>query len=154
MLEIEPRTIRLRYMWVQFAAKGISDLLPSLALHPHQLHPPSLHTPPTATMLRRSTRNEGKTVDYAALDSTSFFPDGEPTNEIEHIFQALNLKAFPCSSYARVDDILVCALFSTKHRPYSYRALQLEAAGDDTLAGLTDKDIMAISKIITSEIEH
>jgi hypothetical protein len=106
----------------------------------------------TTTMLRRSTRNQGRTVDYASIDSVSFFPDGPPTNEVERTFHDLNLQAFPCTSYARVDDILVHALFSTKRRPYGPRALRLEAAGDG--AGLTDKGAMAISDVITSEIRR
>jgi len=92
-------------------------------------------------------------VDYAGIDSISFFPEGPPTDEIERTCHALNLEAFPSSSYAHVDDILVYALFATKLRPHSYRALRPATAGNDT--GLTDKDAtMTISKIITSEINH
>ncbi|KAF8496370.1 hypothetical protein F5888DRAFT_1804059 [Russula emetica] len=79
-------------------------------------------------------------------------PDGPPTDKIERTFQTLNLEAFPSSSYAHVDDILVRALFATKHCPHGYRALHPKTAGDDT--GLIDKDAISISKIIKSEIKH
>jgi hypothetical protein len=108
-------------------------------------------------MPRQSARIKGKKrVDYAAMDSgsgsTSLFPEGPPKDEIERIFWALNLEAFPSSPYAHVDNILVHVLFATKHRPQSYRALHPETAGDNTLAGLTNEDALAISKIITSNL--
>lgn len=83
---------------------------------------------------------------------TSLFPDTPPTNETEHILQDLNLQAFPSAPYARVDDILVHAQFSTKCRPHGYRALHPKTAGDST--GLTEKDALDISNIIKLEINH
>jgi hypothetical protein len=50
---------------------------------------------------------------YSEMD-TSLFPDTPPTNETKRILQDLNLQAFPSAPYARVDDILVHAQFSTK----------------------------------------
>jgi hypothetical protein len=62
------------------------------------------------TMLPRcSKHNLGKLVDYSA-DSISLYPDGPPTHDVEVLIHKLNLQAFPSSSYARVDDILVYAL--------------------------------------------
>jgi hypothetical protein len=103
-------------------------------------------------MARRSARNAGKTMDYSDFNSASLFPEGPPTNGIERAFHALSLEAFPSSQYARVDDILVHALFSTKRRPHGYRALHPTTAGNDT--GLTNDNADAISQIIMSDIDR
>jgi hypothetical protein len=103
-------------------------------------------------MPRRSARNENRIVEYSNFGSISLFPEGPPMDGIERILQDLNLQAFPSLSYARVDDILVHALFATKRRPFGYRALHPETAGGST--GLTDNDAMGISNIIVSEIQH
>lgn len=104
--------------------------------------------------LRRSTRNAKKpSIAYADSEPSSF-PEGPPSNAIENIFHALNKEAFPSSSYARVDDILVHALFATKCRPHGYRALHPEPAGDSIIGlQITDQDTINIAKIINSGIK-
>jgi hypothetical protein len=103
--------------------------------------------------LRRSARNAGKPSIAYADSEPSLFPDGPPTNTIERIFHTLNLEAFPSSSYAHVDDILVHALFATKCCPHGYRALHPKPAGDSRSLQVTDKDTINIAKIINSEIK-
>lgn len=99
--------------------------------------------------LRRSTRNVGKNVDYS---SHSLFPDGDPHSDFEALIHTLNLEAFPSSEYARVDDILVSALFETKRRPRYYRALLPATAGDSK--DITKEEAIDISNIIRGEISH
>jgi hypothetical protein len=101
--------------------------------------------------LRRSTRNVGKTVDYS-MDSMSLFPEGPPANDLEVLIHSLNLQAFPSSAYARVDDILVYALFSTKRSPNYYRALLPATAGDGI--DITRDEAISISNIVRAEVSH
>jgi hypothetical protein len=104
--------------------------------------------------LRRSARNAGRPQASYTDAEPSLFPEGPPTNPIEKIFHALNLEAFQSTSYARVDDILVHALFATKSRPHSYRALHPEPAGDSsTSLQVTDNDGINMAKIINAELK-
>jgi hypothetical protein len=104
----------------------------------------------TITMARRSERNVGKKVNYGNIEM-SLFPDGPPTTPIEHTFHSLNMKAFPHSSYALVDNIVVHARFSTKRRAHSTRAFLLQTTGDHT--HLEKKDSLKICEIINSKID-
>jgi hypothetical protein len=100
---------------------------------------------------RCSTHNLGKLVDYSA-DSINLYPDGPPTHDVEVLIHKLNLQAFPSSSYARVDDILVYALFATKKRPHYYRALLPATASDHR--DITDEEALSISNIVRKEVSH
>jgi len=95
---------------------------------------------------RRSNRNVGKKINYDA-DLTSLFPDGPPTNRLEQTFHDLNMEAFPHSSYALVDNILVHAQFAAKRRPQGSRAFHPETVGDSEY--LNNKDSLAIRDIIS-----
>jgi hypothetical protein len=82
----------------------------------------------------------------------SLFPEGPPTDDFEHLIKELNSQSFPSSAYARVDDILVQALFRTKRNRQNYRALLPATAGDAT--DITDEEALAISNIIRKEISR
>jgi hypothetical protein len=101
--------------------------------------------------LRRSTRKLGKNVDYSG-DDISLFPDGPPMNELENRLSQLNLEAFPGSAYARVDDILIQALFRTKRDSKNYRALFPARAGEDT--DLSNQEAIDMANILRKEISH
>jgi hypothetical protein len=94
--------------------------------------------------LRRSARNFGRTFDYT--DSTSLYPDGPPIDELEILIKHLNMQAFPSSSYARVDDILVYSLFATKRRPGHCRALTPLMAGNGP--EMTQEEAVAMANAI------
>ena len=51
------------------------------------------------------------------------YPDGPPTSDIERWVSKLDLQSFPSQDYARIDDILVYALFGIKRSSRHYRAL-------------------------------
>jgi hypothetical protein len=78
--------------------------------------------------LRRSARNAGKAVNY--IEESRLFPEEPPSNDFEHLIHDLNLQAFPSLSYARVDDILVFALFATKRCHGHYRSLVPATSGE------------------------
>lgn len=48
------------------------------------------------------------------------------------MIQLLNNQAFPSAKLAHVDDLVVYAMFATKARPESYRAIK-----PDTISGVT-----------------
>ena len=75
----------------------------------------------TSTTLRRSSRiaalpNSSVTEEYS-------YPDGPPVSELEKWVSKLDLQSFPSQDYARIDDILVYALFGSKRSYKNYRAL-------------------------------
>jgi hypothetical protein len=101
--------------------------------------------------LRHSTRTAGRVVNYS-VDSLSLYPEGPPTNDFEHLMHMLNLQAFSSSSYIRVDDILVHALFTSKCHQRSYRAFLPAMAGDNT--DISNEEAISISNVIRNEISH
>jgi tRNA U54 and U55 pseudouridine synthase Pus10 len=100
---------------------------------------------------RRSTRKIGKNVDYSG-DNISLFPDGPPMNELESTLSQLNSQAFPGTAYARVDDILVQALFRTKRDSKNYRALVPATAGNDT--DISNEEAIDMANILRDEISQ
>ncbi|KAJ6453456.1 hypothetical protein C8R47DRAFT_997662, partial [Mycena vitilis] len=58
--------------------------------------------------------------------SGSTYPDGKPDTPFEKMIQLLNNQSFNSSRLAHVDDLVVYAMFATKARPESYRALKPE----------------------------
>jgi hypothetical protein len=72
--------------------------------------------------LRRSSRNR-KRPDYNVDSNVSSYPDGVPINALERLVASLNLQSFPTNLYSAADDIIVYALFASKSRISSYRAL-------------------------------
>lgn len=99
--------------------------------------------------VRRSVRNAGKVINYS-YEPLSLFPEGPPSNTLEHHIHSLNLVAFESAHYARVDDIIVAALFATKRCPQYYRALLPDTAGND--GGISPEQGISMAKIIQSTI--
>ncbi|KAJ7783164.1 hypothetical protein B0H16DRAFT_1447328 [Mycena metata] len=64
--------------------------------------------------------------------SGSSYPDGKPDTPFEKMIQLLNHQSFPSARLARIDDLVVYAMFATKARPESYRAFK-----PDTISGAT-----------------
>ncbi|KAJ7438481.1 hypothetical protein FB451DRAFT_956035, partial [Mycena latifolia] len=56
--------------------------------------------------------------------SGSSYPDGKPDTPFEKMVQLLNNQAFPSARLGHVDDLVVYAMFATKARPKSYRAIK------------------------------
>ena len=75
------------------------------------------------TMAGCSTCNVRQNSSYVE-DVEPAYPLSKPTNPLERILAWLNNETFPSSDYARVDNILVSSLFSSKRHPNTYR-LQL-----------------------------
>lgn len=73
-------------------------------------------TPP----LRRSTRPKRS---KAPTDEYSSYPDGPPSTQLEEWVSELDKQSFPSADFARIDDIVVAALFASKRNPTFYRAL-------------------------------
>lgn len=107
--------------------------------------------PKPSMMPRRSERNLGKLVDYTT-DLISLYPDGPPIHDVEITIHDLNMQGFSSSSYARVDDILVYALFATKHRAHCYKALLPATASEQR--SVTDKEALSIANIVRQKISH
>ncbi|KAJ7085746.1 hypothetical protein B0H15DRAFT_846220 [Mycena belliarum] len=88
-------------------------------------------------MSTRSPRKESSTMrrDYILIlggqdASSSCYLDGKPDTPFEKIIQLLNHEAFPSSKLAYVGDLVVYAMFATKARPQSHRAIKA-----DTISG-------------------
>lgn len=70
-----------------------------------------------ASGLRRSGRLVRGNVDPEHLSSIatlSSYPDGRPSNEFEKLIAQLNRQSFPSQQYAKIDDIILYSLFSSK----------------------------------------
>ncbi|KAJ7481256.1 hypothetical protein B0H11DRAFT_2024850 [Mycena galericulata] len=69
-------------------------------------------------------------VKYNEDASSSSYPDGKPDTPFEKMIQTMNNQAFPSAKLAHIDDLVVYAMFATKARPESYRAIK-----PDTISG-------------------
>jgi hypothetical protein len=74
------------------------------------------------TPLRRSSRSSAKRRNLV-LDDYHSYPDGPPVTQFEKWVCKLDKQSFPLADFARIDDIVVAALFATKKNPNFYRAL-------------------------------
>ena len=95
--------------------------------------------------VRRSARATRK-INYT-LGTALAYPEGKPTTDFERRIAALNLQAFPSSTFAEVDDILVYALFASKRRQRSYRACEPDTAFYDAAARISKEDGITIRRI-------
>jgi hypothetical protein len=98
----------------------------------------------TSMSMRRSARNVGKVVNYK--EHGSYFPEEPPSNDFECLLHHLNQQAFPSLSYARVDDLIVFALFATKRCSGHYRALVPATSGRGV--EITMGDAISIANIV------
>ncbi|KAJ6597265.1 hypothetical protein DFH09DRAFT_904386 [Mycena vulgaris] len=77
--------------------------------------------------------------------SGSSYPDGKPDNPFEKMIQLLNNQAFSSKRLAHIDDLVVYAMFATKARPESYRAIKPETISGATMtveeAGLFNRTV-------------
>ncbi|KAJ7096476.1 hypothetical protein C8R43DRAFT_263365 [Mycena crocata] len=73
-------------------------------------------------------------VKYNEDASSSSYPDGKPDTPFEKMIQLLNNQSFPASRLALVDDMVVYAMFATKSRPESYRAIKPDAISGATIS--------------------
>lgn len=62
-------------------------------------------------------------MNYDDLNVASY-PEGKPVTAFEKRVAALDQQSFPAKMFARVDDILVYALFATKRRANGYRGIK------------------------------
>ena len=76
----------------------------------------------STTALRRSSRIAAST--NLSVTQEYSYPDGQPVSELEKWVSKLDLQSFPSQDYARIDDILVYALFRSKRSCKNYRALK------------------------------
>lgn len=63
------------------------------------------------------------------MDVFGTYPDGPPVLSVENDIHALNLESFPSDDLARVDNVLVYALFASKGRWHSWKAINLDGVG-------------------------
>ncbi|KAJ7721569.1 hypothetical protein DFH07DRAFT_857787 [Mycena maculata] len=63
----------------------------------------------------------------------SSYPDGKPDSPFEKMVALLNGQAFPSARLAHLDDLVVYAMFATKARPKSYRAIKPDTMSDATM---------------------
>ncbi|KAJ7137683.1 hypothetical protein C8R44DRAFT_765939 [Mycena epipterygia] len=84
-------------------------------------------------------------VKYNEDASGSSYPDGKPDSPFEKMVQLLNKQAFPSARLGHVDDLVVYAMFATKARPESYRAIKPEAISGASMtrdeAGLLNRTV-------------
>ena len=76
-----------------------------------------------STTLRRSARISAAHNFTVTANQEYSYPDGPPISDIEKWVSKLDLQSFPSQDYARIDDILVYALFGSKRSFKNYRAL-------------------------------
>ena len=94
---------------------------------------------------RRSARAT-RQINYN-LGTVRAYPDGEPTTDFERRIAALNHQAFHSSTFTKVDDILVYALFASKRRQRSYRACVPSTTFYDAAAQISKEDGIKIRHI-------
>ncbi len=99
-------------------------------------------------MSRRSTRKATKKT----YRESASYPDGPAQTDFEKMVAQLDKEAFNAVQYARVDAIITYALFSSKRRERSYRALTLEAASADYDKIVSKSDAIAIANECKSSI--
>lgn len=90
-------------------------------------------------------------------DDVPMYPDGRACNDIERLISRLDLQSFPAAPYARVDDIIVYALFASKRHPNGYRSLRpATAMGNVGCAAriVTDGQAMGICHIWNKRISR
>lgn len=75
------------------------------------------------------------------------YPDGEPTTYFERKIAALNHQSFHSSTFTKVDDVLVYALFASKRRQRSYRACVPDTAFYDATTLISEEDGIKIRHI-------
>jgi hypothetical protein len=104
-----------------------------------------LHNPPSRdanTSIRQSSRLAKKPRQVHTDDL--HYPDGAPITEFERAVAQLNFEAFPSSSYAQIDEILVWSLFASKRRNTSRQALKPAASSSRYHSLITHEQALAI----------
>ena len=101
-------------------------------------------------MSRKSSRN----VAQKSYRESASYPDGPAQSTFEKLVQRLDIQGFLSNDYARVDSAITRALFSTKRRSGSYRALVLEDALPETEASIPKTCALSISQICKSSISQ
>lgn len=76
------------------------------------------------------------------------YPDGKPGDEIERAMHEFNLQSFPESDTAIVDAILVTALYSSKNRWHSRKAMDLETI---VQAACTAEEVLSIARFLNNQ---
>ena len=130
---------------------AFAQLSPVLVVHSRRILPlhvfvrvsvmPTIPSPPS----RRSSRLCRRLV---PIEEFCGYPDDIPSTPLEKCIAALDQQSFPATDFARVDDIVVNAMFASKRHAKSYRALRPARAFFELEHTLKLDEALGLCKII------
>ena len=106
----------------------------------------------TSTTLRRSSCIAASPK--FSVNQEYSYPDGPPVSELEKWVSKLDLQSFPSQDYARINNILVYALFGSKRSCKNYRALLPSRAFLENSPSVSNEIGLEICNLYLSHVRH